>query len=249
MIARLPAEWIEEKNGSLRVKTTRRKHLPQPTRVEGNGEVVSDGGTEAASLDANFRFCLCCGVSYVGRAGKLTKLASLSSEGRSTATTLLTMAAIQGLRKSDLPDQARKVLSFTDNRQDASLQAGHFNDFVFVTSLRAGLVRALQNGPLEHDTLARQVFGAMNLDLTQYAADPNVRFRDRDRTIKLAQDLIGYALFSDRRGTAPHPAQRGARGSGALRVSVSGRNLRHSGVLGAGTSGAGRGSARDCGLP
>ncbi|CAM4399241.1 DEAD/DEAH box helicase [Deinococcus marmoris] len=208
MLTRLPGDWIEEKKAELRVKTTRRKHLPQPVRVEGNGEVVSAGGLEAAALDANFRFCLCCGVSYIGRTGKLTKLASLSSEGRSTATTLLTMAAIQGLRKSDLPEQARKVLSFTDNRQDASLQAGHFNDFVFVTSLRAGLVSALQGGPLEHDTLARQVFDAMKLDLAQYAADPNVRFRDRDRTIKLAQDLIGYALFSDlsegRRLTLPN---------------------------------------------
>ena len=118
MIARLPAEWIEEKNGSLRVKTTRRKHLPQPTRVEGNGEVVSDGGLEAASLDANFRFCLCCGVSYVGRAGKLTKLASLSSEGRSTATTLLTMAAIQGITQKStcLIKRARCCRSPTTGR-------------------------------------------------------------------------------------------------------------------------------------
>ena len=100
----------------------------------------------AAFIGGEFRFCLCCGVSYLGRTGKLTKLATLSSEGRSTATTLLSMAAVQGLRKSDLSASARKILSFTDNRQDASLQAGHFNDFVFVASLRAGLARALTAG-------------------------------------------------------------------------------------------------------
>ena len=36
-----------------------------------------------------------------------------------------------------------KLLSFTDNRQDASLQAGHFNDFVQVSLLRCALHAAL----------------------------------------------------------------------------------------------------------
>ena len=43
----------------------------------------------------------------------------------------------------DLPDTAKKLLSFTDNRQDASLQAGHFNDFVEVGLIRSALFRAL----------------------------------------------------------------------------------------------------------
>ena len=33
----------------------------------------------------------------------------------------------------EIPDHRRKLLGFTDNRQDAALQSGHFNDFVFVT--------------------------------------------------------------------------------------------------------------------
>jgi hypothetical protein len=37
----------------------------------------------------------------------------------------------------------RKLLGFTDNRQDAALQAGHFNDFIFVTRLRAAILAAL----------------------------------------------------------------------------------------------------------
>ncbi len=35
----------------------------------------------------------------------------------------------------------RKLLTFTDNRQDASLQAGHFNDFVQVGLLRTALLQ------------------------------------------------------------------------------------------------------------
>ena len=43
----------------------------------------------------------------------------------------------------------RKLLGFTDNRQDAALQAGHFNDFLFVSLVRAGFLGALQDAGLE----------------------------------------------------------------------------------------------------
>ena len=44
---------------------------------------------------------------------------------------ILSLSAISGLKEAeDLKPEARKILSLTDNRQDASLQAGHFNDFV-----------------------------------------------------------------------------------------------------------------------
>ncbi|WP_229839039.1 DEAD/DEAH box helicase [Deinococcus piscis] len=207
MLERLPEGWVEEKNGRLKIKPGRRRQLPQPVRVGGLGE-QNAAGLQAAFLQGEFRFCLCCGVTYLGRTGKLTKLSTLSSEGRSTATTLLSMAAIQGLRKSDLRSDARKILSFTDNRQDASLQAGHFNDFIFVASLRAALARALQQGPLHLEDIAQKVYAAMDLDFASFASDPSVRFGERDRTVKTAQNLIGYALYSDlaegRRLTLPN---------------------------------------------
>ncbi|MGX2039787.1 hypothetical protein ACWJKU_06585 [Methylocaldum sp. MU1018] len=51
------------------------------------------------------------------------------------------------------------------NRQDAALQAGHFNDFVFLLTLRAGLIGALQasNGELNEEQLADAVFKALGL--------------------------------------------------------------------------------------
>ena len=61
----------------------------------------------------------------------------------------MTLSTIRKLRADDdLIPRARKLLSFTDNRQDASLQAGHFNDFVEVGLLRAALYRAVRDaGP------------------------------------------------------------------------------------------------------
>src|SRR5207247_5620358 len=76
-------------------------------------------------VPAPFRFCLRCGTAYAGaRSGSdFSRLATLGSEGRSTATTILSLSTVRHLRKDEaLKPEARKLLSFTDNRQDASLR-------------------------------------------------------------------------------------------------------------------------------
>src|SRR5207248_7744937 len=121
-----------------RVRRDRRPLLPKSVNVGTLGQETI-GGQPAHYLGAPFRFCLQCGVSYSAtQRSDFSKLAALSSEGRSTATTILSLAAIRRLRgQTDLEVDARKLLSFTDNRQDASLQAGHFNDFVEIALLRS----------------------------------------------------------------------------------------------------------------
>ena len=58
----------------------------------------------------------------------------------------------------------RKLLGFTDNRQDAALQAGHFNDFLFVSLIRAGFLRRARGrrrqGPAERRAGQRAAEGA-----------------------------------------------------------------------------------------
>jgi len=49
------------------------------------------------------------------------------------------------LRPLSLPN-ARKLLSFTDNRQDASLQSGHLNDFIEVGLLRGAKIQSADFG-------------------------------------------------------------------------------------------------------
>lgn len=65
---------------------------------------------------------------------------------------------------SSLPPHSRKLLGFTDNRQDAALQAGHFNDFLFVALLRGAILAAVRNaGPagLSDDEFGRRVQAAL----------------------------------------------------------------------------------------
>jgi hypothetical protein len=77
--------------------------------------------------------------------------------------------------RKQLDDKARKLLSFTDNRQDASLQAGHFNDFVEVALQRGALYQAVAGAGeegLAGERLVQATFRALQLDFAEYAADP-----------------------------------------------------------------------------
>ncbi len=216
LLDRLPDDWVEEHRGQPRVKPGRQRDLPQPVRVGPDG-VQGPEGLDGHFVAAPFRFCLHCGVAYNARqTSDFGKLSALGSEGRSTATTILSLAAIRGLRGSDLDRQAHKLLSFTDNRQDASLQAGHFNDFVKVGLLRGALfaaVSAAGAAGLQHDTLTQRVFDALRLPVEQYASNPGAKFQALAETQRALRSVLGYRLYRDlKRGwrvTSPNLEQCG----------------------------------------
>jgi ATP-dependent helicase YprA (DUF1998 family)/very-short-patch-repair endonuclease len=200
---RLPDDWLEERGETRRVRPHRREKLPRHVIFLPFGTEGQDG-VECVYIPAPFMFCLNCGVAYGPRQGDFGKLATLSSEGRSSATTLLSLSAIRSLKTSDLPQHAQKLLSFTDNRQDASLQAGHFNDFIEVSLLRGAVYRAVSAaGPvgLTHEVIAEKVFEALNLPLELYASDPGVRFQALHETQRALRQVLGYRIYRDlRRG-------------------------------------------------
>ncbi|HEY7782755.1 MAG TPA: DEAD/DEAH box helicase [Ktedonobacterales bacterium] len=216
MLERLPNDWVESVNGARRVVQTRRRDQPQAVTVAPDGTAGADG-LDCQFVGAPFRFCLHCGIAYDARTrSDFAKLSTLSSEGRSTATTVLSLSAVRNLRADPtLPEHARKLLSFTDNRQDASLQAGHFNDFVEIAMLRGALARAVADAPdgLTHDTLTQRVFATLNLPLEEYANEPGLKFQALRETEKALRDVLGYRLYRDlKRGwriTAPNLEQVG----------------------------------------
>lgn len=199
----LPDDWLEEHHGVQRIRPHRRDKLPRHVRVLSSGD-EADEGQECVYVASPFMFCLNCGVSYAARQSDFGKLATLSSEGRSSATTLLSLSAIRSLKVSDLPQHAQKLLSFTDNRQDASLQAGHFNDFIEVSLLRGAIYRAVEgagDAGLMHEFVAEKVFEALDLPLELYASDPKVRFQALQETQRALRQVLGYRIYRDlRRG-------------------------------------------------
>jgi DEAD/DEAH box helicase len=129
-----PEEWTEiGPGGSRRVRSDKREFVPRPISVRSSG-VVGEGGKRSLFLPGKFRFCPYCKDQPPGQAREISKLAGLSAEGRSSATTLLVSSALRWMNQTTngVPADKRKLLGFTDNRQDAALQAGHFNDFLFI---------------------------------------------------------------------------------------------------------------------
>lgn len=198
---RLPSDWQEEHRDAQRVRKVRRQYVPQPVTVASDGTEDTEG-MDGHYFPAPFRFCLSCGISYaMTLRSDFTKLGSLGSEGRSSATTILSLSAISGLKEAtDLRREARKLLSFTDNRQDASLQAGHFNDFVEIGVLRSALHRAVivagKAGP-SHDELTQAVFDSLGLSFEQYASNPLARFKAKTDTEAALRDVLGYRIYRD----------------------------------------------------
>ncbi len=204
-INRVPDEWIEESGSGPRIRAYRRKNMPQKFHVNTEG-IVAEDGESCDFIGTPFMFCLKCGVAYGARqSSDFPKLGTLGTEGRSMATTILSLTSVLHLMKEgSLAEKARKLLSFSDNRQDASLQAGHFNDFVEIGILRSAIYRAARdsgaNG-LRHDEIAQKVFEALNLPIDMYAQDPTVRFANRENTDRALKDLLGYRIYRDlRRG-------------------------------------------------
>lgn len=196
-----PNEWLEFDNNSVaRLKSNYRRYRPIQVHVAPDGRIASDG-LAAWFIPGSFRFCLSCGVAYDGSVrSDLTKLSGLSSEGRSSATTVLTISALRYLIGSDLDDQAKKILGFTDNRQDASLQAGHFNDFVQILLLRGALLAAIRSQPEQHltdDMLTQKVLEYLRLEPTDYASNPEAKGIKAQNTLKTLRDVLGYRLYFD----------------------------------------------------
>ncbi|MCG7953167.1 MAG: DEAD/DEAH box helicase [Candidatus Thiodiazotropha endolucinida] len=202
-----PENWLEIKKGDYRIKSNFKKYRPQRTYVEPSGRCAHEG-EHGWFIPGSFRFCLSCGVSYAARGRDANRVTGLSGEGRSSATTVLTISALRYMleRETELEEDAKKLLGFSDNRQDASLQAGHFNDFIQILLLRGALLAAVQSageGYLTDSIIAQQVFEKLGFDKSgeDYLENPSAKGPGRRRAEETMRSVLGYRLYFDlRRG-------------------------------------------------
>ncbi len=200
--AQYPEDWLEFRGEEPRLKPHYRRYRPMGVRVSTIGNVGADG-LPAWFIPGSFRFCLNpdCDAYYDGSVrSDLSKLSGLSSEGRSSATTVLTLSSLKHLIGADLDERTKKLLAFTDNRQDASLQAGHFNDFVHILLLRGALLAAIRGasgGRLTDDVLTQRALAHLRLDAADYAANPGAKGIKAQNTLKALRDVLGYRLYFD----------------------------------------------------
>ena len=207
----LPETWIDLSRSEPKVKSNYKNSVPYMVTANAQGQTGS--GTEFWFVPGKFKFCLNCGTTHEAHGKDANRLSSLSGEGRSSATTMIALAALQQLFALSEPapghPDPRKLLGFTDNRQDAALQAGHFNDFIFLLTLRAGLIGALQgsDGQLDEEHLAESVFKALGFQgvdeatLVEYLRTPKLMGLARQEAQRTLRFIIAYRLLRDlRRG-------------------------------------------------
>jgi very-short-patch-repair endonuclease len=220
----LPQDWLEtDALDEQQVTRGRRKFLPERVWVRADGAVTStpsDGAVVATWTPVPFLFCLNCGVTYdVTQRTDFTKLTSLGFGGRSTSTTMLTLSVLRYLDTPGAEGTPSKLLNFTDNRQDASLQAGHFNDFVRIGLIRSALLKAVsaavddgQDG-LSMDGLGKAVFDGLDLPFGTYASNPDANRYVRGDVDRALQGVLAFRVLQDLRGewrvTAPNLEQCG----------------------------------------
>lgn len=202
--SRLPGHWVEPAGATFTVKKSREKYVPIEVWLDPAGVATTPGrGQQAWWVPNPFAFCLRCTTSYENlRGNDYSRLATLDREGRASAMTVIASSLLRTLKSipaPDLPATARKLLTFVDNRQDASLQSGHFNDFVQTAQLRGALVEAMRRSPtpLTHEHIAQQVASTLELDFTDFAAAPEAKYSAKDYTYAALRAVLEYRLFCD----------------------------------------------------
>ncbi len=196
----LPEHWFNERRSGRTIKPEFAKHRPRANAVTPGGRLnaLGDAGVNGWFQPTSFLICLRCRVVYNRGQNDYRKLSSLSQTGRSTATTVGINAVVAGLATQGLPQEEAKSLSFTDNRQDASLQAGHLNDFAQVAMLRAGILKAIRhNGSLTYDRLGPAVFEALELRPSDFLREPVDRGPGYERGKEAMTDLLEYSALED----------------------------------------------------
>ena len=206
-----PEDWREERGGIERIRSNRKARLPQMVTVSEDGRYDPAGG-HFWFIPGKFGFCPCCLDQPHPSMRERSKLAGLSGEGRSSATTQLVATALEWMNgdNSGVPAEKRKLLGFTDNRQDAALQAGHFNDFLFVSLLRGAILRAVldagDDGMTEDEFGLRVVkalgFTAANKDARiHWMLDPEAGTVVREDAQRSLAKVLAHRVWTDlRRG-------------------------------------------------
>ncbi len=205
-----PEEWTDSTPSGQRLKSAHRRDVPERVRVGVDGQLGA-AGREFWFIPGKFKFCLCCKDQPAVQARELTKLGGLSGEGRSSATTLLVSSALRWMnrRGSAIDEDKRKLLSFTDNRQDAALQAGHFNDTLFVTLLRGATLAAVRGaaaaGGLTQDQFGPAVQRALGFipenvgRRVEWMLYPASKGAGPNEASSALSRVLAYRLWSDQR--------------------------------------------------
>lgn len=214
----LPDEWFKyARSGAERkLEKSKEKRLPVVVQVNARGE-LDKSAAKFQYFPVPFIFCPHCGsVSDAQRGADANRLVSLSGEGRSSASSVITQETLYHLNQEILEstdpkerDRLRerwKFLGFSDNRQDTALQAGHFNDLMRKLIVSAAELHALNHAaaPLSESDMVAAVMHALHLDaeddtILRRVFTGRLVGRALDEPRELLRFFLGYHITSSLR--------------------------------------------------
>lgn len=136
----VPENWLTPKKKELRSQyKDRQPKLGVLNTVDNKFfEYYPDEDEKGTLMPHPFAYCLNC-RSYHSSSTEYSKLFLLNSVGRATGTDVIVTAALNASPKPE-----RKVIGFTDNRQDAAFQAGHMDHWYNQIYFRRALYNVLK---------------------------------------------------------------------------------------------------------
>jgi superfamily II DNA/RNA helicase len=202
----LPETW-KTKSDETKLDNFYETKIPQKIWIDKKGnfnENEDKSKQQAWFIPCHLLIDPTSGVIFDSKIHEFTKLMRLGNEGRSTATTITALSTIKALNEQGLDSSLQKLLSFTDNRQDASLQSGHFNDFISTVQLRSAIYYALKENTegLNASNIASKAAIMLNLKETEYARRPadNPKYPDEKNKEMLEEYLFTRIIYDLRRG-------------------------------------------------
>lgn len=122
----IPEQWLDKEG---RIRKTYGDSLPRRTNYCPKCNITDSlcscpEKIEVWKIPYPLQICPSCEIFYTKRRGEYSKLFTFNSTGRSTATDILSAGVLKLLDK-----EQKKLIIFTDSRQDTALQAEHMNEF------------------------------------------------------------------------------------------------------------------------
>ena len=198
----LPDTWLTKAGN---VKSKYRSANPQntiycPECNQVDAACGHAGKLKVALIRVPFLLCSSCGIKHTRRPREFNKLFTFGKVGRSTATDVLVSNTL-----TSAPPDERKVIAFSDNRQDTALQAAHLNNLQKRLHFRRSAYHALENvgRPLNVGDMGLEIFDAMERTgtLPQYAKATG-RFRGGRGGEQQYQRYLGMAMLLDLQRTS-----------------------------------------------
>lgn len=204
----IPEDWYTiDRHGNRKFKKTYLSCFPKKVYFTVNGSVSEHSDLLGDSIEGIYvpsplKYDPTAKAIYPSSTKEWSKLAKIGSEGRSTATTVLSYENIIKMRNANVKPADCKLLTFVDARQDAALQAGHFNDFIRIGRIRSAIWNAVQksNEPIGSDRIARLVFQNLNLSHDDYFRYPNWTGGLAKKVENVMEKYLGTIIYDDLAG-------------------------------------------------